>query len=309
MRLFFKKCLLFSLLLFFLFPVCFYIWGEFVPPLFRSASNVRYFEEDSDFMRLRIQEAKELNDVDILVLGSSHAYRGFDPRIFNNYGLDIFNFGSSSQSPLQTEVLLKRYYNSLNPKTVLFEIYPALFASDGVESAISLLSSDIIDRHSLRMALEIDNMTIYNSMFFSFLKNNLSGASQSTNVTKYGTHMYVKGGYVERDKLYYYEPEVTSSSQWEYNESQWQAFERCLEIIKSNGAQVFLVYAPITRNLYTSITNNEKFLKRMATYGHQVYDFNVITDLDDVLHFYDSNHLNQDGVEIFNQSLISELNL
>lgn len=152
-------------------------------------------------------------------------------------------------------------------------------------------------------------MTIYNSMFFSFLKNNLSGASQSTNVTKYGTHMYVKGGYVERDKLYYYEPEVTSSSQWEYNESQWQAFERCLEIIKSNGAQVFLVYAPITRNLYTSITNNEEFLKRMATYGHQVYDFNVITDLDDVLHFYDSNHLNQDGVEIFNQSLISELNL
>jgi hypothetical protein len=40
-----------------------------------------------------------------------------------------------------------------------------------------------------------------------------------------------------------------------------------------------------------------------------LYDFNTIINLDDTLHFYDSNHLNQKGVEVFNHSLISELHL
>lgn len=309
MRLFIKKCLFFTLILLLLFPVYFYIWGEFVPQIFRSASNVRYLDESNDFMRLRVQEARKTNNVDILVLGSSHAYRGFDPRIFSNHGLEMFNFGSSSQSPLQTEVLLKRYYHSLNPKTVIFEIYPNVFTGDGVESSISLLSSDIIDQHALKMALEIDNLITYNSLFISFLKNKLDRRSPSINSTIFRTHQYVEGGYVERDQLYYYEPEPMSNSQWEFNESQWQAFERCLKIIESNGAQIFLVYAPITKGLYRSKTNNAEFLKRMETYGYPVYDFNAMTELDDALHFYDSNHLNQDGVEIFNRSLLSELNL
>lgn len=309
MRLFIKKCLLFILVLLLLFPVYFYIWGEFIPQIFRNASNVRYIDESHDFMRLRIQEAKTISDIDILVLGSSHAYRGFDPRIFSTHGLEMFNFGSSSQSPLQTEVLLKRYYHSLNPKIVIFEIYPSVFTGDGVESSIGLLSSDIIDRHALQMAFKIDNLMTYNTLFLSLLKNTLNKQSPSINSNKYETHTYVEGGYVERDKLYYYEPEFISSSQWELNASQWQAFERCLKIIESNGAQIFLVYAPITNSLYTSKTNNDEFLKRMATYGYPLYDFNTIINLDDTLHFYDSNHLNQKGVEVFNHSLISELHL
>lgn len=308
MRLFIKKCLLFILVLLLLFPVFFYIWGEFIPQIFRNASNVRYIDESSDFMRLRIQEAKTISDIDILVLGSSHAYRGFDPRIFSSHGLEMFNFGSSAQSPLQTEVLLKRYYHSLNPKIVIFEIYPNVFAGDGVESSVGLLSSDIIDQHALKMTLEIDNLITYNSLIISLLKNTFGSLRSSINSTKYKTHMYVEGGYVERDQLYYYEPKFISSSQWEFNENQWQAFERCLKIVESNGAKVFLVYAPITNSLYTSKTNNDEFLKRMATYGYPLYDFNTIIDLDDTLHFYDSDHMNQEGVEIFNHSLISELN-
>jgi len=308
LRLFIKKCLLFILVLLLLFPVCFYIWGEFIPQIFRNASNVRYIDESNDFMRLRIQEAKTISDIDILVLGSSHAYRGFDPRIFSSHGLEMFNFGSSAQSPLQTEVLLKRYYHSLNPKIVIFEVYPSMFTWDGVESSISLLSSDIIDWHVVKMTLEINNVMTYNSLLLSFLKNMLNKSSSSTNVTKNEIDTYIEGGYVERNQQYYYEPEFIRSSQWEFNESQWQAFERCLKIIESNGAQVFLVYAPVTKNLYTSKLNNDEFLKRLAQYGYLLHDFNAISNLDDSLHFYDSDHMNQKGVEIFNHSLISELN-
>ena len=36
----------------------------------------------------------------------------------------------------------------------------------------------------------------------------------------------------------------------------------------------------------------------------EYYNFNNIMEVDDSLHFYDAHHLNQDGVELFNEKLI-----
>jgi len=153
LRSFIKRCLLFLLVILLLIPIYLYVWGEYSPQLLNSISNIQYYDVGGDFMRLRIQEAKDLRDVEVLVLGSSHAYRGFDPRIFNQHGMKVFNFGSSSQSPIQTEMLLKKYYEKMNPQVVIFEIYPGVFSIDGAEGAIGLLSSDQIDLHSVMMAL------------------------------------------------------------------------------------------------------------------------------------------------------------
>ena len=40
----------------------------------------------------------------------------------------------------------------------------------------------------------------------------------------------------------------------------------------------------------------------------EYYNFNEIITLNDTLYFYDSHHLNQDGVNIFNKKLIELLN-
>ena len=52
-------------------------------------------------MYLRKIDADTTINIDVLVLGSSHAYRGFDPRIFKKAGIKLFNFGSSGQTLLQ----------------------------------------------------------------------------------------------------------------------------------------------------------------------------------------------------------------
>src|SRR5689334_14184152 len=56
----------------------------------------------------RVKEIDSVKKVDILFLGSSHSYRGFDPRIFKQYGLTSFNLGSSSQTPIQAKILLEK---------------------------------------------------------------------------------------------------------------------------------------------------------------------------------------------------------
>ncbi|MFQ5607599.1 MAG: hypothetical protein ACE5GA_06610, partial [Candidatus Zixiibacteriota bacterium] len=71
----------------------------------------------------RFREIEGARDVDILFLGSSHSYASFDPRVFSESALSSFNMGSASQSPLNTYSLLKRYYERLNPKVVVYEVY------------------------------------------------------------------------------------------------------------------------------------------------------------------------------------------
>jgi hypothetical protein len=44
----------------------------------------------------------------------------------------------------------------------------------------------------------------------------------------------------------------------------------------------------------------------MRTYG-VYYNFNELLELEDELHFYDEDHLNQSGVEIFSAKLIEIL--
>src|SRR5688572_15501507 len=56
----------------------------------------------------RAVEAKDYGSVDILVLGSSLAYRGIDPRVFSKKGIRIFNLGSTAQTPIQSVCLAKQ---------------------------------------------------------------------------------------------------------------------------------------------------------------------------------------------------------
>ncbi len=57
---------------------------------------------------------------------------------------------------------------------------------------------------------------------------------------------------------------------------------------------------------YKSFRRINEFKKRMLKLGIY-YDCNELLNLNDTLHFFDSHHLNQDGVEIFNTELIKVL--
>ena len=110
-----------------------------MPPF--MAKNVRNCVGCYGHLFTRVKEAKETKNPDILFLGSSHAYRGLDPRIFAEEGITSFNLGSSSQTPINTQVLLHQYLDQIQPKMVIYEVYAGTLTSDGVESSLDLLIS------------------------------------------------------------------------------------------------------------------------------------------------------------------------
>jgi len=76
--------------------------------------------------------------------------------------------------------------------------------------------------------------------------------------------------------------------------------------LKKRGVDVILVYAPIPKVSYNSYTNQEYFDSLMTTYSDYI-NFNETISLNDSIHFYDSDHMNQNGVNVFNEKLIETL--
>lgn len=296
-------------ILFLLFSILFYliflfIWGRYLPSIFKPNVNYRIGSYGHNYSRL--SEVKNYRDIDILFLGSSHAYRGFDTRIFLNNGYKTFNLGSSAQTPVQTKVLLKRYLESLNPKLVIYEVYPATFTIDGVESSLDIIANDNIDLHSLNMALQINNIKTYNALIYGFICELLGlNESFSEPIIK-GNDKYISGGYVKK-KLSFYQPTEFKKNEISMKDYQLESFSEIVQMLKNRNIELVLVYAPIPSVNYKSYSNNnyyDSIMKRYSSY----YNFNGLVSLDDSLHFYDSHHLNQNGVGIFNKKLIELLN-
>jgi len=278
-------------------------WGSFAPHRYKK--NLNYNFGGYGHMYSRLNELKNLKDFDILLLGSSHAYRGFDPRIFAESNISLFNAGSSSQCPTHSELLLKRYLKNLNPKLIIIEVYPGVFATDGVEATLDIISNDKNDKLSLELVLSQNHLKVYNTFIFALFRDftGLNEGHIEDPIRKKET--YIKGGFVLREMAFF---EYTQQEQrsWEFREEQFRAFERIIKLIKEQQIDLLLIQAPITKGFYSAFTNNKEFDELMQGYG-TYYNFNNLMTLDDSLHFYDAHHLNQHGVELFNAKVLEVL--
>lgn len=298
MRRFIKSLLLFIPFMVLLYMAMLLIWAELVPAQFQR--NV--FTTDGHVQK-RLDEAKETKNVDVLFLGSSHTFRGFDTRIFQKAGLKSFNLGSPAQTPLQTEYLLEQYLDKLKPKLVIYEVYPITFSIDGVEASVHLMANEEVNSDIVEVAVEQNSLIVYNTLLLSSLEQ-LLGLEIKDELAK-KNERYIPGGYVERN-LEYFDRTPRPKQALRFDEEQFEWFERNLQLLKARNIDYILVQAPYPKATYNSFTNLEGFDKRMENYG-EYYNFNEAMNLDDSLNYMDDSHLNQNGVNAFNKQLIDTI--
>ena len=251
-----------------------------------------------------MDEARHTKDPDILILGSSHAYRGFDIRIFSNAGYKAFNLGSSSQTPLQTYVLLQRYLKTIRPKFVIYEVYPGTFTNNGIEGGADLISNDINDSLSYDMATKINSLITYNTLAYGYYHD----LTRSKNLRPKGhlpaADTYVPGGYVEKTVTYFKNLPTAERTDLIFDKNQCDAFEKSIALLKKNRIKYVLVFAPVPKSTYNSYKNKNAITLFFNQHG-LYYDYNTKVSLNDSLHFFDDNHLNQKGVALFNRKLLT----
>ena len=105
----------------------------------------------------------------------------------------------------------------------------------------------------------------------------------------------------------FYKPSQFEKKAISLNHYQLEYFSEIAQLLRSKNIELILVYAPIPKVNYDSYINTNYFDNLMEGYS-KYYNFNEIVSLNDSLHFYDSDHLNQNGVIIFNKKLIEILN-
>ncbi|HET8860549.1 hypothetical protein [Marivirga sp.] len=276
--------------------------------------NIKFKKGGNGHLYTRLREANTTKNIDILVLGSSHAYRGVDPRIFYKAGYRLFNLGSSSQTHIQTEYLVKQYLDKLNPKIVLYEVYPNTLQNDGFESFIDLASNCQNPFELWKMAIKINKIPAYNTWIASLIDFNLNEYESFSELSKNKLDTYIAGGYVEKQiDTFSHKKQVFQNRLITPKKYQVDAFENVLDYLNQQNIKIVLFQAPITKDYYQTIENRKELDKFYQQYVDNEYvnlyiNFNNKDHtLNDNFHYYDKHHLNQEGVEIFNKMLIEEI--
>jgi hypothetical protein len=293
---------------FFVVVYCFLVCliGEVAPYHFRNVLNYRL--GSNGYLHSKIRQVTSYKNADILFIGTSHAYRGFDVRIFEAHGYHTFNLGSSIQTPMQTHLLFQRYLDQIQPKLVVYDVNPEIFGSDGVESALDLISNDRIDFGSLKMAVKVNNVKAYNTLIYAYYKQITNANTGFQEPTVRGEDTYVSGGFVQKKLKTLSGEKKYAKVSYTIKDKQMELFDQNLALLRERNIPFVLVHMPLTKRLYQSKQNYKDFTQLMLEKSAgRYYDFNTLISLNDTLHFYDDNHLNQDGVAIFDAFFISKM--
>ena len=258
--------------------------------------NVKYMPQMWDFSRERLTEASRTKDVDILFLGSSHCYRTFDTRFYASRGLRTFNLGTSNQTPLQSEMLLHLYLDTLRPRMVVLEVHPDIVGNDGVESSIYLSGSLRPSIPLARMVISTHNVKAVLSALCATVRNCFPCAETKGATVVDTANVYIPGGYVEYVGNQF-NLSLKDSIVIRLNNKQISATKRIVDMLADKDIPCLLVEVPGTQALFHAYQNHDDFAETMQLIGNYVAPR---PQLIDSLHFYDEDHLNSKGAELFN---------
>jgi hypothetical protein len=300
MKRFLKKFLAIFIVLILAIPLGIIIW--YVSPL--PNANIKFKKGGYGHLYSRLAELDTTENIEVLFLGSSHTYRGFNTqRISERIGFKCFNLGSSGQTPDVTKVLLKSYLNEIKPKLVVYEVVPSGIFNESIGSRVDLISNLPFKRFNSLYHLEDFGVSEFKTLILA--------VSHPIFKSKYhepknkGIDEYKSGGYVKRIGFGSYSkqldlPEFTA----DFDSKGFKRFLDNLAVIRSQGIPIMLVLAPTTSYDYSRYPLNlDSAYSSLGLY----FNFNQSLPLDDSLHFFDDSHLNSDGVEMFNDAFIQTL--
>lgn len=256
-------------------------------------------------MHSRLRDVQNYRNVDILFLGSSHTYTGFDVRLFEGAGYSCFNLGSTAQTPVQTEYLLERHLAKLNPSLVVYEVCAVDLQFDGYESTIDLIANDKINADLVIMALQQRDLIIFNSLLYSTGRQLLRMDGTFKEERRHGSTVYVRGGFVESTRS-----EIdTSDGQRKatgIRSDNKEAFYRIISLFRARGIRFVLVASPrmlYGRQWFELNAQMEAIVQGVAPY----YCATDSLDLDARRDFTDHDHLTATGVKKYNRWLLEKL--
>lgn len=293
MKLFLRKISLFIILTLIAYIISINLLEAILPEIYKP--NLLYQEGDGLLLK-KMQESNDLKDPDILFLGSSHAYRSFDPKLFEDAGITSYNWGTSQQTHPQTGMVIREYVSDLKPKLVVYEVFPEIFAMTGRESMADFLNAGKpFDVGFLDISQFDNSIALINTYLIKYSRKSL-GLENKLKPMNPGVSYY-KGFVVNTD--IYKGTQTINDLKWVPRENQIKAFEDNLAYLKELNVPVLLVVAPYpfdyknTAEIISYLESKEELL-----FYNEILFFSKNKD------FSDFHHINYNGVQKLNRHLI-----
>jgi len=238
---------------------------------------------------------------DAIVLGSSHAYRGYDPRIFEQSGMNLFNAGTSSQNAKGSLVLYNEYLRNRTDVFIL-DIYDPVFELEGTESNMRLIQNVPTNEAAVALVQQEFKMYTVNALLVRFASINPIDEAPNND--------YIKNGFCEKKGILY-AVESLNDSIFDANEEMFEAFETMIKQMQADGKRIVLCSHPLP--LSPGLRNyHDKFLSGFTPLierlGVPYIDLTYYTEGFGVNEFADISHLNQQGVVLYNRLLLQNSN-
>jgi hypothetical protein len=252
---------------------------------------------------LMFRDLHQAKKTDLLFVGSSHSYRGFDTRVYDSLGWNSFNMGTSSQTPRHTLALLDTWLDSMQPQLLVCEVYPATFSleMDLLEANLNIMANDKWQPYFKDLLLMDADLRLFNLTVATRIRN-LMGWEQGMFLdTVMGTDQYIRKGYVESTRKGFTK-ELHDGTPSDVDFKQVEALKSIVRLAQIRGIHVMLLQLPVTASLYASYKNQESFDSLMNSIA-PYQNLNGRMELVDTIHFYDSNHLNPAGAAIVNAAV------
>lgn len=292
--------------------------------------------DDADsYTRLTMHEMYEQENIDVLLLGSSHSYRSLDPAILDEaWGMNTFNGGTSSQQPVAGYYLLKEIGKENNLSRVYMEVYydlmsgnetwqsptAAYIISDYMKPSFNRLMFlwDTGGKDYLMHGLVLGRRNWEMLFDFSYWKENL----QKKSTADYRNYVYVSADNEEyAGKGFVYNREMIESGSFAateafspvnheaVSEENQKYLNKIIDYCRDNGIEVIFYSAPVPDFRLAGCENYDSYVEQMRSFlekkGVPYYDFNLCRSdylkMEDSC-FKDDNHLNGEGAEIFTRT-------
>ena len=264
-----------------------------------------YYQWKGGVAYAKFKEWDEGDRYDAVVVGSSHAYRGYDPRVFDARGYRMFNLGSSAQTPLSTYAILEEYLTKDRTSLVIIDLYENSFDQEGLESVSDLTQNVGSDRAAFRLAASFRDLRGVN--MFTLRMMNKNGPSMWADPDYKGAGFAIKADSTRKGVKY------DAGRKLRLNARQKAYFVKCLDLCEDRGTRVVLCthFAPhqsdhARHSAFTTFVDSV-LATRDPSENLRWFDFSYDHDLDDHAHFCDHNHLNEAGARIFNERLVDSL--
>lgn len=251
----------------------------------------------------------EDNTVDVLVIGSSHAYQGINTAVlWKEYGIAAFNFCGAAQPIWNTYYYFEEALKTQSPKAIILDTYYVHMTDDYTDPSTAIKNTygfKMSDTKSNAIKASFDTETTGNQYFFSILQYH----SRYSDLNKADFYPYQanKAMYENHKGFYcYFKSEAVTErdlSAIDYYNSFTEKidyyYRKIFELAKSKNIPIIPIAIPFNAEAYhQGFFNTAKYVAEKE-YGAKFYNFlteyKTAIGLDYNTDFSDKQHLNHMG--------------